>query len=176
MLDCLLLINTVVIMASFVWFKYWLFIIAIIIREFDILILKQITLWYMTSLLIFIDLQWFCYFIKFYIKMTNGEMVKWCMIKWCKGEIKIRKCCFVSHNYWIFSFVLFLNTIFLQQIKENLTFNFWSQTTITATKFMLSYYATTEVLDLSGVSRLLWRRLWLWFKFLTSPILGNIIL
>ena len=60
---------------------------------------KKVTVWCMSSLLLSIYLQWFCYFNKFYFKLTNGAMVKWCMVKWCNGEIKIRIRRFVSQKY-----------------------------------------------------------------------------
>ena len=106
-----------------------------------------ITVWCMSLLRFSIDLQWFWYFIMFYFKLTNGAMVKWWMMKWCNGEIKIRIGSFVSHKYQIFSFVSFSNTTFLQQTNQSITFNFWSLTTITATTFMLSNQATTERQD-----------------------------
>ena len=124
----------------------------------------KIKVWCMSLLLLSIDLQWFCYFIMFYFKMTNGAMVKWWMVKLCNGEIKIRIGRFVSHKYRFCSFVLFSNTTFLQQTKQSITFNFWSLTTSTETEFMLSNQATTERRDLSGVRLLLWGILGLWFK------------
>ena len=103
-----------------------------------------ITVWCMSLLLLSIDLRWFCYFIMFYFKLTNGEMVKWWAVKWFNGEIKIRISHFVSHSYQICSFVIFLNTTFLQQTKQYITLTFWSLTTVTATEFMLLNQATTE--------------------------------
>ena len=70
------------------------------------------TVWYMSSLLLSIDVRWLYYFIMFYFKLTNGAMVKWWMVKWCNDEIKIRIGHFVSHKYWICSFVFFSNTTF----------------------------------------------------------------
>ena len=35
----------------------------------------------------------------FYFKLTNDEIEKLWMIKWCNGEIKIRIGCFVSQKY-----------------------------------------------------------------------------
>ena len=105
----------------------------------------KITVWCMSSLILSIDLQWFCYSIMFYFKLTNGTMVKWWMMKWINGEIKIRIGSFVSHKYRICSFILFLNTTFLQHTKQYITFNFWSLTTSAATTFMLSNQATTEI-------------------------------
>ena len=78
----------------------------------------NITVWCMSLVLLSIDLQPFCYFIMFYFKLTNGTMVKWWMVKLCNGEIKISIGRFFSHKYRICSFVLFLNTTFLQQKKE----------------------------------------------------------
>ena len=57
------------------------------------------TVWCMSLLLLSIDIWWFCYFIMFNFKLTNGAMMKWSMVKWCNGEIKIRIGCFVSHKY-----------------------------------------------------------------------------
>ena len=75
----------------------------------------------MSSPLLSINLQWFCYFITYYFKLTNGAMVKWWMVKMCNGEIKISIGHFVSHRYWICSFVLFSNTPFLKQTKHSTT-------------------------------------------------------
>ena len=47
-----------------------------------------ITVWCISSLLLSIDLQWFCY-----------AMVKWWMVKCFNGEIKISISRFVSHKY-----------------------------------------------------------------------------
>ena len=102
----------------------------------------NIMVWCMSSLLLSIDLQSFCDFIMFYFKLTNGTMVKWWMKKWFNGEIKISIGRFVSRKYQICSFILFLNIKFLQQVS--VTFDFWSLTTNTATKFMLSNQVTTE--------------------------------
>ena len=107
----------------------------------------KITVWCMSSLLLSIDLLWLCYFIMFYFKLTNGAMVKWWMVKWCNDEINKSIGRFVSHRYWIYWFVLFLNTNVLQQAKKSITFNFLSLTTSTGTKFMLSNQATTERQD-----------------------------
>ena len=63
-----------------------------------------ITVWCMSSLILSIDLQWLCYFIMFYFKLTNGAMVKWWMFKCCNGEINIRIGHFFPHKYWICSF------------------------------------------------------------------------
>ena len=95
----------------------------------------------MLLLLLSIDLRRLCYFIMFYFKLTNGAMVIWWMVKWCNGEIKNRTGHFFSHKYQICSFVLFLNTTFLQQKKQSMIFNFWSLTTSTATKFIWNYLA-----------------------------------
>ena len=100
--------------------------------------------WCMSLLLLSIGLQWFCYFIMIYFKLTNGAMLKWWILKQCNGEIKIRIGHFVSHKYRICSFVLFLNTKFSKQTKQFIIFKFWSLTTSTATKFMLSNQTTTE--------------------------------
>ena len=59
----------------------------------------KIIVWCMSSLLLYIDLRWFCYFIMFYFKLTDGAMVKWWMVKWYNSEIKIRIGRLVSHNY-----------------------------------------------------------------------------
>ena len=64
----------------------------------------------LSLLLLSIDLLWFCYFIVFYFRLTNGAMVKWWIVKWCNGEIKIRGGSFLSQKYLICSFILFLNT------------------------------------------------------------------
>ena len=103
---------------------------------------KNIIVWCMSSLLLSIDLWSFCDFIMFYFKLNNVAMVKWWRVKLCNGEIKISIGCFVSHKYWICSFILFLIQTFLQQTLVN--FNVWSLTINTATKFMLSNKATTE--------------------------------
>ena len=73
---------------------------------------NKITVACMSSLLLYIDLRWLCYFILFYFKLTNGAMVKRWMVKCYNGEINIRIGHFVSHKYLICSFVLFLNTKF----------------------------------------------------------------
>ena len=103
----------------------------------------NITVWCISLLLLSIHLWWFCYFIMFCFKLTNGAMMKWWMAKWCNDEIRIRIGRFVSHKYRIFSFI-FLNTTFLHQIKQFITYNYWSLTTDTSTKCMLSNQATTE--------------------------------
>ena len=73
------------------------------------------------SLLIFsIDLRRICYFID----------------QCYNGEINNRTGHLFSHKYWICSFVLFLNTTFLQQTKQFIIFNILQLTTITATKFI----------------------------------------
>ena len=72
-----------------------------------------ITVWCMSPLLFSIDLWLFCYLIKVYFKLTNGKVRKWWMVKWCIGEIKTRIGRFVSHKYWICSFVLFSDTTFI---------------------------------------------------------------
>ena len=53
----------------------------------------------MSLLLLSNDLGKFCYFMMFYLKLTDGEMVKWWVVKWCNGEINIRIGIFVSHKY-----------------------------------------------------------------------------
>ena len=68
---------------------------------------KKIIVWCVSSLLLSIDLWQLCYFIMFYLKMTNGAIVKWWMVKWCHGEMKISTGHFFSHKYQIFSFVYF---------------------------------------------------------------------
>ena len=90
----------------------------------------------MSSMLLYIDLQRFCYFIMLYFKLNNGAMVKWWMVKWCIGEINNGTGRFFSHRYWICSFVLFSNTPFSQQTKQFVILNSWSLTTSTATKFV----------------------------------------
>ena len=65
------------------------------------------TFWYMSLLLLSIDIRWFYYFIMFYFKMTNGAMEKWWVVKWCNSEIKIRIGSFFYHKYWICSFFYF---------------------------------------------------------------------
>ena len=47
------------------------------------------TVWYMSSLLLSIYIWLFCCFIMFYFKLTNGTIVKWWMLEWWNGEIKI---------------------------------------------------------------------------------------
>ena len=78
---------------------------------------KKITVACMSLLLLSIDLQRYWYFIMFYFKLKNGAMDKWCMVKWCNGEIHIMIGRFVSHKYWICSFVLFSNTTFFAAVK-----------------------------------------------------------
>ena len=70
----------------------------------------KITVWCVSLLLLSIDLQWLFYFIMFYFKLTNGAMVKRCMVKWCNGEIKIRIGRLVSHIYLICSFFFLSKT------------------------------------------------------------------
>ena len=82
-----------------------------------------IMVWCMSLLLFYILLQWLYYFITFNFKLTNGSMVKWWMLKWCNGKIKIRIGRFFSQKYRICSFVLFLNTAFSQKTKQSITFN-----------------------------------------------------
>ena len=96
----------------------------------------KITVACMSSLIFSIDIRRICYFIMFYFKLTNGSMVKWCIFKWCNGEINNRTGHLFSHKYWICPFVLFLNTTFLQQTKQFIIFNIWSLTTSTAIKFI----------------------------------------
>ena len=104
-----------------------------------------ITVACMSLLLLYIGIQRFCYSTMFYYKLTNGKLVKWWMVKWYNGEIKNRTGYLFSHKYRICSFVLFLNTTFLQQTKQFIIFNIWSLTTSTATKFILSNQATTKI-------------------------------
>ena len=66
----------------------------------------KITVWCMSSLILNNDIQWFCYFIMYYFKLTNAAMVKRCMVKWCNGEINNSNGRFLSHKYWTCSFVL----------------------------------------------------------------------
>ena len=110
----LFLLITFIIVTSFVWGQHCVFVIAIVMGECAILILQKITVWCMSLLLLYIDIQWFCSFIMIYFQMVNGAMVKWWVVKWYNGEIKKRIGRFVSHNYRICSFVLFLNTFFLK--------------------------------------------------------------
>ena len=121
----------------------------------------KMTVWCLSSLLLSIDLRWFCYLIMFYFKLTNGTMMKWWMIKWCNCEINKRIGRFFSIKYLICSFVLFSNRTFSHQTKQCMISNFWSLTPSTATKFMFTNQATTEIRALSGVSRSLWGRSWL---------------
>ena len=107
----------------------------------------KITVWCMLLLLLSIDLWLFCYFIMIYFKLTNGAMVRWWMVKRCNDEIKINMDPIVSHKYWIYSLLLFSNTTFLQQTKQSITFNYFSLTRSTTTKFILSKQSTTERLD-----------------------------
>ena len=90
----------------------------------------------MSSLLLSIDLRRFYYFIMFYFILTNGAMVKCCMVKWCNGEINNRTGNFFSHKYWICSFLKSPNTNVLHQTKQFIIFNFWSLTTSTETNFI----------------------------------------
>ena len=69
-----------------------------------------ITVWCISSMLLSIDLRWFCYFIIFYFKLTHGAMVKWWMVKWRNGKIKIR----IGH-------------FFLTNIESIHLFYFWAQ-------------------------------------------------
>ena len=80
---------------------------------------KNITVACMSSLILSIDIQWFCYFIMFYFKLTNGEMVKMWIVKFFNGELKISIGRFVSHKYQIYSFVLFSNTKCSQQTSNS---------------------------------------------------------
>ena len=105
---------------------------------------KKIMVACMTSLLLSIDLQRYCYFIMFYLKLTNGAMEKWWMVKWCNGEIKLGIGCLVYHKYWFYSLFLFYNTTLLQKTKQFIIFNILSLTTSTATAFMLSNQETTK--------------------------------
>ena len=61
----------------------------------------KITVWCMSLLLLSIYLRWLCYFIMLYFKLTNGEMVKWWMVKWFNSGIKNRTGRFFSHKYQI---------------------------------------------------------------------------
>ena len=72
----------------------------------------KITVSCMSSLLLSIDIRLICYFIMFYFKLANREMMKWWMVKWCNWEINNRTGHFFYHKYQICSFVLFLNTTF----------------------------------------------------------------
>ena len=117
----------------------------------------KITVWCMSLLLLYIDLQRFCFFSTLF-KLTNGAMVKWWMVKWCNGEIKIRIGCWFSHKYRICSLVLFPNTKVLQQTKQSITFNPWSLSKSKATKFMLSNHRSPKYRDLSGVRQSLYGR------------------
>ena len=101
----------------------------------------------MSPLLLSVDLLQYCYFIMFYFKLNNGAMVKLWMVKWCNGGIKIKIRHLFSQKYWICSFFLFSNTIFLQHTKQFAIFSFWSLTRSTATKVMLSNQATTKRQD-----------------------------
>ena len=107
----------------------------------------KITVACMSLLILSIDLRRYWYFIMLYFKLTNGAMEKWWMVKWCNGEIKIRIGRFVSHKYWIYSFVLFSNTTFSQQKNKFIIFNILQLTTNAATKCMLSNLATTRRQD-----------------------------
>ena len=74
---------------------------------------KKIMGWCMSLLIFSIDIQWFYYFIMFYLKLTNGEMVKWWMGEWCNGVmVKCRKWLVVS---------------FLPNIEYFHLFYFWTQ-------------------------------------------------
>ena len=106
---------------------------------------KQITAWCMSSLILSIYLQLFHYFIMFCFKLTNCEMVKLWVLKWCNGKIKMRIGLSFSQKYHICSFGLFSNTSFLLQTNQSITSKFWSLTTSTETKFILSNQATTEI-------------------------------
>ena len=96
----------------------------------------------------------FCVFHRCYCLLIYDDYVilfyfilNWCngaIVKWYNGKKKIRSGHFVSHRYRIYAFFL-SNTTFLQQTKKSIIFNLWTQTTSTATKFMLSNQATTEI-------------------------------
>ena len=107
----------------------------------------KITVLSMSSLLLSIDIRQFYCFILFYFKLTNGSMDKWCMVKWCNVEKKVRNGRFVSQKYWICSFVLLSSTTFSQQTKQFIIFNIWQLTTSTETKCMLSNLETTKIQD-----------------------------
>ena len=79
--------------------------------------ITKVTVACMSLLLLSIDLRRLCYYIMFYFKLNNGAMVKWWIVKWCNGEIKIRIVSFVSNKYWICSFVSFSNTSFFAASK-----------------------------------------------------------
>ena len=147
-------------MASFVQGQRCVSVIAIVTCECAILILQKLRLrvcHFCYCLLIYNDYVILSCFILNWpmLQWCNGAMVQWCngamvicwngaMVRWYNGEIKIRISCFISNKYWICSFVLFLKTTFLQQTKQSIIFNIWSQKQITATKFKLSNQATTE--------------------------------
>ena len=83
----------------------------------------KITVACMSSLLLSIDIRRFYYLIMFYFKLTNGEMVKWWMVKWCNGEIKNRTGHLFYHKYQICSFVLFRTKSFAaDKVIHNLQF------------------------------------------------------
>ena len=67
----------------------------------------KVTVVCMSSLLLSIDLRQLCYFIMFYFKLKNGEMVKWWTIKWYNGEINIRI------GFFLFSKILNLFICFI---------------------------------------------------------------
>ena len=97
----------------------------------------------------------------FYFKLTNGAVVKWCMVKCCNGEIKISIGHFFFHKYQICSFILFSNTTFLQKTNQSITFNFWSLKKLQQPS--LCYQTKQPLKDgaLSGVIWFLWGRSWL---------------
>ena len=72
----------------------------------------KITVACMSLLLFYIDLGQLCYFIMFYYKLTNDDTVKWWMVKWCNGEIKIRIGRFSPQILNLFIFLFFEHSIF----------------------------------------------------------------
>ena len=84
------LLNTVIIVNLFVCGQHIVFVINIVTCECAIFILRKITVACMSLLLSSIDLLWIYYLIMFYFKLTNDATEKWCMVKWCNGEIKNR--------------------------------------------------------------------------------------
>ena len=110
---------------------------------------KNITVWCMSSLLLSIDLRWFCYFIMFDLKLTNGEMVKRRMVKWCNGKIKISVDRFFSHKYQICSFFIFKHNIFA---SDKAIHNF--QSLITNNKYSNQVYLI--ILKIRNKQTLIW--------------------
>ena len=115
----------------------------------------KITVWCMSSLLLYIDIQWFCYFIMFYFRLSQNIS-------------------FLTNIESVHLFY-FRTQHFLQQTKQSTNLIFWSLTPSTATKFMLSNQVTTERRGQGSADSCEGDRD-SDLNFLASEILGNIIL